>query len=234
VLGAVATLALVSGCSQDDGSGSAQSQASQTLALYENGFFKYASNPNPNNRITFLAGFSFVPPQGENWIEGPRKPDPDPNNYGLVHRLAFLKLLPQDESRGPHTIVANVFTMRVEPQNRTVNPHEFIRFRLRMSMASDKVMKNVKVLSQQGDVDKTLGYECFRYEMAFENYGVVGFRGLPFKVENHIMECMAPSGEFLVRLQYGEMVPPDLQAVGVIREGDGFFKSLQFDSSPQG
>ncbi len=206
----------------------------QALIQYETSYFKYANNPEPENRITFLSGFTFVPPQGENWIEGPRKPEPDPNNYGLVHRLAFIKLVPQDEERGPQTVLASVFTMRITRQNKTADPQDFMRFRMRTTMTADKVVKNTKVVSQKGELDKTLGYQCFRYDAVIENYGVVGFRGQPFKVDNHLIECMAPSREIMVRLQYGQMVPPGVELIDITREGEGFFKSLQFTSGPQG
>jgi hypothetical protein len=197
-------------------------------------FVKYANNPEPEGRITFLSGFSFLPPQGENWIEGPRKPEPDPNNFGLVHRLAFAKLLPQNEERGPHTVLANIFTMRVTRQNKELEPKEFMRFRMRVTLASDRVVKNSKVVSQKADLDETLGYHCFRYDAEFENLGVVGFRGVPFKIDNHLIECIAPSRDFVVRMQYGQMTPPEVEAIDITREGEGFLKTLQFTSGPQG
>ncbi len=231
MLGAV--IALGSGaCGQNESTGVSESDASQ-VTQYETMFFKFANNPEAENRITFLSGFTFVPPHGENWIEGPRLPEPDPNNYGLVNRLTFVKLLPQDQERGPHTVLATVWTMRETRQNKTIDPQEFIRFRMRSTIAADKVAKNLKVVSQKGDLDETLGYQCFRYDVVFENYGVVGFRGVPFKIDNHVMECVAPSREFIVRLIYGQMVPPDVQPIDIAREGEGFFKSLQFTSDPQ-
>ncbi len=232
-LGAVSALG-VSACSQNDNSSASESDASQ-VTQYETMFFKFANNPKPDNRITFLSGFTFVPPQGENWIEGPRLPEPDPNNYGLVNRLGFVKLLPQDQERGPHTVLASVSTIRETRQNKTIDPQEFMRFRLRSTMAADKVATNLKAVSQQGELDETLGYQCFRYNVVFENYGVIGFRGMPFKIDNHVMECAAPSREFVVRLIYGQMVPPGVQPIDIAREGEDFFKSLQFTSgSPEG
>ncbi len=234
MLGALIALGL-GACGRNESTNASQSEASQAVAQYESMSFKYANNPEPDSRITFLSGFTFVPPQGENWIEGPRKPEPDSNNYGLVHRLAFAKILPQDQERGPHTVLANVFTMRVMRQNKTADPQDFMRFRMKATIAADKVVKNSKMIAQKGELDETLGYQCFRYDAVFENYGVVGFRGVPFKVDNHIMECMAPSREFVVSLQYGQMVPPDVEPIDITREGEGFFKSLQFTSSgPQG
>lgn len=229
-LGAVIALG-VGACSQNESSGASESDASQ-VAQYETMSFKFANNPEPENRITFLSGFTFVPPQGENWIEGPRLPEPDPNNYGLVNRLGFVKLLPQDQERGPHTVLASVSTIRETRQNKTIDPQEFMRFRLRSTMAADKVATNLKAVSQKGELDETLGYQCFRYNVVFENYGVIGFRGMPFKIDNHVMECAAPSREFVVRLIYGQMVPPGVQPIDIAREGEDFFKSLQFTSGP--
>ncbi len=97
-------------------------------------------------------------------------------------------------------------------------------------MGSDKVLKNMKVRSQKGELIELSGYQCFRYDAEFENYGVIGFRGIPFKINNHMMECMAPSREFVVRMQYGQMLPPDVEP----SEGEEFLKSLRFTSGPQG
>jgi hypothetical protein len=233
MLGVVIALGLVA-CDRSDttnvsqSDNASQSAENQTLTLYESMFFKYANNPGPEERITFLSGFSLLAPQGENWIEGPRKPEPDPSNYGLVHRLVFTKLLPQDEERGPHTVLANVFTMRIARQNKETNPQEFMRYRMRLVMGGDKVVKNSKVVSQKAELDETLGYHCFRYDAVFENYGVVGFRSVPFKVDYHVMECIAPSREFVVRMQYGQMTPPNVEPIDITREGEGFLKSLQF------
>jgi hypothetical protein len=231
---AVAALGLLSACDDRENATVSQGDVSQALALYENMFIKYANNPEPEQRITFPSGFSFVPPQAENWIEGPRKPEPDLANYGLVHRLGFAKLLPQDEERGPHTALANVFTMRVTRQNKSVDPQEFMRFRMRTTVASDKVVKNSKIVSQKAELNDTLGYQCFRYDAVFENLGVAGFQGVPFKVDYHVMECIAPSREFVVRLQYGQMTPPDVEPIDITREGEVFLKSLRFSSGPQG
>lgn len=228
MLGAVIALGVVGACNRNDTTNASQSAENQALTLYESMFFKYANNPGPEERITFLSGFSFLAPQGENWIEGPRKPEPDPSNYGLVHRLVFAKLLPQDEERGPHTVLANIFTMRLSLQSKASDPQEFMRYRMRLVMGADKVVKNSKVVSQKAELDETLGYQCFRYDAVFENYGVVGFRGVPFKVDNHLMECIAPSREFLVRMQYGQMTSPNTEPVDITREGEAFLKSLQF------
>ncbi len=232
---AIAILGLLTACNENENIAASQAETSEALMLYENMFVKYANNPEPQERITFLSGFSFVAPQGENWIEGPRKPEPDPSNYGLVHRLAFVKILPQDEERGPHTVIANVYTMRMSRQNMTIDPKEFLRFRMRTAMASDKVAKTPTVsISKKAELDETLGYQCFRYDTVLENRGVSGFRGVPFNVDNHVMECIAPSREFLVRMQYGQMTPPDVEPVNITQEGEDFLKSLQFNSGPQG
>lgn len=231
---AVLALGLLTACNENENIAASQAEASEALALYEDMFAKYANNPKPQERITFLSGFSFVPPQGENWIQGPRKPEPDPSNYGLIHRLAFAKLLPQDEERGPHTVLSNIFTMRITRQNMTVDPQEFMRFRMRNTLAADKVVRNSTVVSQKAELDDTLGYRCFRYDAVFENLGVVGFRGVPFKVDHHLMECIAPSHEFIVRMQYGQMTPPDVKPIDITREGEEFLKSLQFNSGPPG
>jgi hypothetical protein len=87
---------------------------------------------------------------------------------------------------------------------------------------------------QKAVLDETLGYRCFRYDAVFENLGVAGFQGVPFKIDYHLMECIAPSREFVVGLQYGQMTPPDVEPIDIAREGEAFLWSLQFDSGPQG
>ncbi len=211
----------------------AQSNASQA-PLYQKMIFKYTNNPQAEQRITFYAGFSFAPPQGDNWIEGPRQPDPDPSNYGLVHRMVFTKLLPQDEQRGPHSILANVHTMRVARQNQAIDSKELMNYRMRLVMGGDKVAKNMKVVSQKGQLTQISGYQCFRYDLTMENYGVIGFRGVPFRIDNHLVECIAPSRELVVRMQYGQMVPPNVEPIDITQEGEEFLKSIEFTSGPQG
>jgi hypothetical protein len=210
-----------------------RSNASQA-SLFQNFFFKFANNPEPEQRITYYAGFSFLAPQGENWIEGPRQPEPDPANYGLVQRMVFAKLLPQDEQRGPHSVLANVHTIRLTAQNRSVDPKEFMSYRMRLTLGGDKVSKNIKVVSQKAELTEMSGFQCFRYDSILENYGVIGLRGIPFKIDNHLIECMAPSREFVVRMQYGQMRPPNAEVIDIRHEGEEFLKSLRFASGPQG
>jgi hypothetical protein len=229
VLGAIIALTL---CGHENASAS-KTNASQA-PLYQSTFFKYANNPEANQRITYYSGFSFLAPQGENWIEGPRQPEPDPLNYGLVHRMVFTKLLPQDEQRGPHSVLANVHTIRLTRQNQSIDPREFMAYRMRLVMGSDKVLKNIKISSQKGELIELSGYQCFRYDAVYENYGVIGFRGIPFKINNHMTECMAPSREFVVRMQYGQMVPPNVEPIDISREGEEFLKNLRFTSGTQG
>jgi hypothetical protein len=228
-LGAIVALTV----SSPDSATAAQSNSSQA-PLYQKMMFKYANNPQAEQRIAYYPGFSFAPPQGENWIEGPRQPEPDASNYGLVHRMVFTKLVPQDEQRGPHSILANVHTMRVARQNQAVEPKELMNYRMRLTMAGDKVAKNMKIVSQRGQLTDISGYQCFRYDLTMENYGVLGFRGIPFKIDNHLIECIAPSRELVVRMQYGQMVPPNVEPIDITREGEEFLKSLQFTLGPQG
>lgn len=229
MLGAIGALTIVDSAIAK----TARSNAGQA-SLFQNFFFKFANNPQPEQRITFYAGFSFSAPQGENWIEGPRQPEPDPANYGLVQRMVFTKLLPQDEQRGPHSVLANVHTIRLTAQNRSVDPKELMGYRLRLTLGGDKVTKNIKVVSQKAELTEVSSNQCFRYDSVLENYGVIGFRGIPFKIDNHLIECMAPSREFVVRMQYGQMIPPNVEPIDISREGEEFLKSLRFESGPQG
>jgi hypothetical protein len=188
--------------------------------------FKYANNPGPGERITYLQGFSLTSPQGENWIEGPREPLPDPKNHGTVHRLRFIKLFPQQEGAALHAGGADVFTMF--PAYKPPDPKDFMRFRLRGTMAFDKSLSNRYTLSQKGELDDSLGYECFRYETVFEIRNVEGQKDVPFTVRNRMMECLSPARNLAVRLVYGQMTAPGIEPADMTAEGEEFFRSLRF------
>jgi hypothetical protein len=61
------------------------------------------------------------------------------------------------------------------------------RWSQKNSVAGDKVAKNMKVVSQKGELTEISGYQCFRYDLTMENYGVIGFRVARFKIDSHLM-----------------------------------------------
>jgi hypothetical protein len=111
IVSVAAALSLVGGCSRDENGTSLELDDLNSPNSYEAFAFKYANNPGPGERITYLSGFSLMSPQGESWIEGPREPTPDSKYHGMAHRLRFLKLFPQQEGAAPHAGGADVFTM---------------------------------------------------------------------------------------------------------------------------
>jgi hypothetical protein len=223
IISVMIVLCVVSGCSRDE-NGTESNVGSPTS--YEAFAFKYANNPGPGERITYLQGFSFAAPQGENWIEGPREPAPDPKNHGTVHRLRFFKLFPQQEGAALHAGGADVFTMF--PAYKPPNPKDFMQFRLRGTMAFDKALTSRNTLSQKGGLDDSLGYECFKYETVFEIRNVEGHKDVPFTVRNRMVECLSPSRNLVVRLIYGQMTAPGVQPADMTAEGEEFFRSLRF------
>ncbi len=223
IISVLIVLCVVSGCGRNE-NGTQSDVGSPTS--YEAFAFKYANNPGPGERITYLQGFSIVAPQGENWIEGPREPAPDQKNHGTIHRIRFFKLFPQHEGAALHAGGADVFTMF--PAQKPLDSKDFMRFRLRGTMAFDKALTNRHTLSQKGEPDDSLGYECFKYETVFENRNVEGQKDVPFTVRNRMMECLSPSRNLVVRLTYGQMTAPGVEPTDMTSEGEEFFKSLRF------
>lgn len=237
-LGAVVALGLLAACNGSDKNASGMVSAINPK-VHDALSFKYANNPGPE-RITYFPGFSFDAPQGEHWIEGPRQPEPEPNDFRPRPRMIFGKILPQDELRRPHTVVAFVRTMRIHPQatsSISVNPEEFLQYQLRLTIELDKVGSGSgrhKMISQQGKLIKLNGYNCARYDSVSEDHGVMGFRGLPFRTETHVIQCLAPSYTFSVIMTYSQRTPPDVKPVDITREGEKFLNSLRFSEIPTG
>jgi hypothetical protein len=237
ILGAVVALGLLGAC-DDNSKVTAASATSESV--HDNLFYKYANNPESEKRITFFAGFSFLPPQGEHWIEGPRQPEPDPNDFRPRPRIIFNKILPQNEKFAPHTVFAMVNTIRVHPQAKSsilADPRGYLEYVLKLTIETDKVNSSsgrTKVISQKGELMELVGRQCLRYDIIAEDRGVVGYRGTPLKLDYHSIQCLAPSGDFLVGMIYSQRTPPELEPVDITREGEDFLMSLRFSGAPLG
>lgn len=208
--------------------------AESLATKHDNAEFKFAGNPDPNERIE-LPGFSVSTPRGENWIEGPRLPDPDPNDHGMQARLHFVKVLPQYPEFGPHTVFAQVGTVFLSEWDRrlaSAGVREFMRFRMKYAMASDKVSVTPRqhLMSQQAKLDQSIGYTCYKYDAVLEDRGVKGFPNVAFVIDFHSYECIDPSLRMIVSLYYSQRVHPEAKPADLRREGEQFLKSLKFTS----
>ena len=194
--------------------------------------FQKSRNPQANERIE-LPGFSVAPPQGEDWIEGPRFPEPDPDNFGPQIRLAFIKVVRQAPEYGPHSVFARVVTTFLsEPDQRiaAANVRDFIGFRMRLTMARDKVSAAPRygLRSQKAELDQSIGYVCWRYDLILEDRGVEKFPDAAFVIDFHSYECIDRSFKLLVTLLYSQRVHQDAKPVDISSEGNKFLKSLKF------
>ncbi len=98
-------------------------------AQHNNVELKPANKLALNERIQ-LPGFSILPPQGENWKEGPRLPEPNPASYDLQIRIGFIKELPQNPTFGPHTAspqVGTYFLPRLDQRPSSTAVREFMQ-----------------------------------------------------------------------------------------------------------
>ncbi len=189
-------------------------------------------NRNPDERIE-LPGFSIAPPQGENWIEGPRYPEPDPDDFGPQIRLAFIKVMRQDPEYGPHSIFARVVTTFLAESDQRIaaaNVRDFMRFRMRLAMARDKVSAAPRytLRSQKAELDQSIGYVCWKYDLILEDREVEKFPGTAFVIDRHSYECINRSFKLLATLLYSQLVHPDAKPEDVSREGNKFLRSLKF------
>jgi hypothetical protein len=115
------------------------------------------------------------------------------------------------------------------------NPRDFMQFRMKYAMASDKVAMTgtqFKLISQQAELDRTIGYTCWQYHAVTEESGVKEFPDVPFVFDVHSYECIAPSSKMIVTLNYTQRRHLEAKPVDVTREGDRFLKSLKFTKQP--
>ncbi len=186
-----------------------------------------------NERID-LPGFSVSPPQGENWKEGPRLPEPNPASHDLQLRMRFTKELPQNATLGPHTASAQVGTIflpqwKQRPSSTAVR--EFMQFRLKLAMALDKASENTRLISQHGQLDRSIGYTCAKYDAVMIQHGAEEFSKMMFVIDYHGYECVDPSLTMIVSMSYVQTVNSKAKLIDLSKEGGDFLRSLKFTTA---
>ena len=162
-------------------------------------------------------------------------PEPNPNDQRMQPRLRFVKVLRQQPEYGPHTVFATVLTVLLPDQDRksaAANPRDFMQFRMKYAMASDKVAvtgTQTKLISQKAELDHTIGYVCWKYDVVTEDRDVKEFPDVSFVKDFHGYECIAPSSKLIVSLNYSQKLHPEAKPADLSREGDRFLlKSVKF------
>ena len=235
LLGATIALGFLGACNRDEGKSAFQSTVKQAPALHDNMSFKFAGNPEKTERIKFPE-FSVVAPQGENWIEGPRRPEPISDYYDYQPRIQFFKIVPQTKF-GPQSILAQVSIAHIHPNERPIiaaNVRDYMWYRMNMQLESDRAFASgrMRLRSESANLDETLG-ACFRLDAVAEDRGVFGYEDSIFLIHFHAYECVTPSLNYMVRIEYSQRVPPDVEPVDVTREGEDFLKTLTL-GEPEG
>jgi hypothetical protein len=94
---------------------------------------------------------------------------------------------------------------------------------MKIAAETDKVSSGDKtLLSQTLDLDETLGYSCYRYDVVSEDS--------EFAFDFHQYSCIDPLLTFVVYLQYSQRSPLGVDPANISKEGDGFITSLKFVS----
>ncbi len=231
MIAAIMILSLAAGCDQPTGSTS-EAGAIQAAALHESLSFKFAANPGKDERERFeFAGISIVPPQGENWIEGPHHPEPNTNYFGLQPLVTFVKVLPQ-KSDDPHSVLARVAISYLPANERPTaanDQRDYIRYMMEKEVATARVTKGGRfpVKSVEAKLDDTLGI-CFRIDMIAEDRGAPGTVNLPAMIDTHGYQCLAPSSRFYIFAFYTQRVPVNAKPVDLSSEGEAFLNSIKF------
>jgi hypothetical protein len=229
VLCALAVLAFLAGCAtRDDITLPSLQLASGSHADAQSGL---TGVPDPKDRLQF-PGFSVLPPQGEQWVEAPHL-----GGAGQWQtRIMFWKVVPQPHPEsGPHTVFATVRTMEIPPQlrqqlNTAGGRQDFLRFAMNMTVETDKVdaTGRRRLVLQKADLDQTIGYDCFKYDVIEEDRGIPGFEGKAFTMDVHAYTCLDPALQLIVQTAYSQRVPPGEAPIDLGREGEEFLKSLAF------
>lgn len=194
-----------------------------------------AANSSPRASIQF-DGWSISPPPGEHWVEQRHSLDPKSD---WVIPVAFFKVLPKRNSEaGVHAAVATVETRKLsEADRRQTNTEDgrqaFMNYGLQFLIQADKANAAAKwdrIISSKGYLDSSIRYDCLRYDLSVESRHVTGFEGRPFYIEFHTYACIDPGAQMIVKLSYGQRVPPDTAPVDLSVEGEAFLNSLKFTS----
>jgi hypothetical protein len=246
VLAGLATAAALGGCHRNnDPVGLAQlyltferePAIAATASTHDDRIVKVANAGEEGERIQ-LAGFSVVAPQGADWIEGPRLPEPDPRRFDVQWRLQFRKAIPQIPGKGPHVAFTMVGTALVPDSDKAAiasDERSYLRSQMDRMVELDKASASnrMTLTSQKAALDRSLGYACFRYDGTMEDRGVAGFEGSVFTIDARTLTCIDPGHRFFVMMTYTQRTPPGAPPAEIAREGERFFRSLQF-ASPQG
>jgi hypothetical protein len=229
--GAAALLLLLAACDRPYAPASATS-ALESSGLHDGMFLKFADNPEKQERIGRF-GVSFVAPQGENWIEGPRLPKPNAENYGVQAVARFSKILAQVDD-GPHTVIAEVSISYIPPFMRDAVAADragFIRFLMNQTVKTTKAATGrIRPISVEAVLDDSLA-TCFRLDVLQEDRGVYGFANVAFPLDLHGFQCVDPSSRFVALISYSQRRPPNVKPTDLTREGEDFLKSLKFSPS---
>ncbi len=199
-------------------------------AQHGNVELKLANKLALNERIQ-LPGFSILPPQGENWKEGPRLPEPNPASYDLQIRIRFIKELPQNPTFGPHTAsaqVGTIFLPQLDRRPSSTSVREFMQFRLKLAMALDKASESTRLISQHGQLDQSIGYTCAKYDAVMIQRGVEEFSKMMFATDYHGYECIDPSLTMIVSMSYVQTANSKAKLIDLSKEGGDFLRSLKF------
>jgi hypothetical protein len=228
---AIGVLSLVAGCSGPEG-GTPETAAMGAAALHETLTFKFAANPGKGQRERIdLAGISIVPPQGDNWIEGPHHPEPNTDYFGLQPLVTFVKVVPQ-KSADSHSVLARVLIAYLPWNERPTaanDQKDYIRYMMEKELATARVSKagRFPVKTVEAKLDDTLGV-CFRIDMISEDRGAPGTANLPAIIDTHGYQCLAPSSRFYIFAFYTQRTPANSDPVDLTNEGEAFLKSLEF------
>ncbi len=210
-----------------------QAASDVILKSRDNVELKLAIKPSLDERIQ-LPGFSILPPQGENWKEGPRLPEPNPGSYDLQIRIRFIKELPQNPTFGPHTAFAEVgtyFLPRLHQRPSSTAVREFMQFRLKLAMALNKASESTRVISQHGQLDHSIGYTCAKYAAVMKQRGVEEFSEMMFVIDYHGYECINPSSTMIVSMSYAQTFNSKAKPIDLSKEGGDFLRSLKFTTA---
>ncbi len=233
ILGAFAVLAVLSACAgagRDDTAVPSLQAAAATHANAEGGL---AGDPDPNARIEF-SGFSVLPPQGAHWVETMHAPSTGTWQTGII----FWKITPQTR---PESVLHTVFALvrstpvpaAVRQQLRTPEDRQaFMRQVMNTTMEKDRLAMTGRhrPVFQKAYLDRSLGYDCFKYDLVDEDRGVAGFEDQAFTVDLHAYTCLDPALSLVVQTMYSQRTPPGERPIDLGREGEDFLMSLLFSS----
>lgn len=201
--------------------------AAAIVAVIVMGAVGYAAQPplipltNPTERLEF-EGFSFLPPQGENWFvfssERRRQLGPDViASFQKLNRPLSIT----------HTVNAIVRGGQIPPtEGRAELPQRIARLNFVQTERERPISVNVSS-------DSTLAPDCVRYDGIVEDRGVPRFPGSVFVTEMHGFVCLRPDLlDAYIEIQYSQRRLQEESPLSLEAEGESFLRSLVFGKSP--